>query len=111
MGAIRTELRRGRQLASTVGASPRQRGRALFTELRARTILVLTPGTLHPTLIEPGRWRSERWGETRRSPAQWSTNASGGQVSDAKCSRSSSASSGVTHLWNTTPHGHATVSW
>src|SRR5215831_6520186 len=47
MRTLRTELRRGRKLAPTVRASRRQRGRAFLTELRARSIRVLAPGTLH----------------------------------------------------------------
>jgi len=55
MSTFRTELRRSRQLATTVRASPSQRGRALFAELCPRAILVLAPGTLHhPTLMSQG---------------------------------------------------------
>src|SRR5262245_26877683 len=50
MGTLGTELRSGRQLATAVRASPRERGRALFAELRPGAILVLAPGTLHLTL-------------------------------------------------------------
>jgi hypothetical protein len=50
MGTLRTELRPIRQLATTVRASPRQRGRAFFAELRPGAILVLAPGTLHSNL-------------------------------------------------------------
>jgi hypothetical protein len=47
MGALRAELRRRRELAAALLACPRQRNRALFAELGLRTVLVLTPRTLH----------------------------------------------------------------
>jgi hypothetical protein len=67
MGTLRAELRRGRKLATTVRATPAQRGCALFAELRPGTILVLAPGTLHLTLASQGG--GGRNGGTTLAPA------------------------------------------
>src|SRR6185295_16252249 len=61
--ALEAELRPAGQLCAAVGAPESQRRRALQAELRLGRVLLLAPGTLHPSPHEPGRRRSGRWEE------------------------------------------------
>src|SRR5262245_57477056 len=73
MGALRAKLGGRRKLGPTVCAHARQRGRTLLAELRASTVLVLAPRTLHCEPRHPpefdGRERNRASGGRRRLSA------------------------------------------